>query len=123
MRRRPPRSTRTDTLVPYTTLFRSRRFGQAPQDHHLHRSDREGERGSDEGERGGGEGECERRPCGSEQRTDRARRLSQIGRAHVRTPVTNAHLVCRLLLETKNSNTQQYLSNNKTDTTTKHTYS
>src|SRR3546814_15638119 len=23
MRRRPPRSTRTDTLVPYTTLFRS----------------------------------------------------------------------------------------------------
>src|SRR3546814_1007249 len=26
----------------------------------------------------------------------------QIGRAHVRTPVTNAHLVCRLLLENKN---------------------
>src|SRR3546814_5155028 len=25
MRRRPPRSTRTDTLFPYTTLFRSRR--------------------------------------------------------------------------------------------------
>src|SRR3546814_7541731 len=24
---------------------------------------------------------------------------AQIGRAHVRTPVTNAHLVCRLLLE------------------------
>src|SRR3546814_13179781 len=29
--RRPPRSTRTDTLVPYTTLFRSTgRRGQAP---------------------------------------------------------------------------------------------
>src|SRR3546814_10000393 len=27
----------------------------------------------------------------------------QIGRAHVCTPVTNAHLVCRLLLETKNT--------------------
>src|SRR3546814_8499065 len=26
----------------------------------------------------------------------------EIGRAHVRTPVTNAHLVCRLLLEKKN---------------------
>src|SRR3546814_2793881 len=26
----------------------------------------------------------------------------QIGRAHVCTPVTHAHLVCRLLLETKN---------------------
>src|SRR3546814_16382798 len=28
MRRRPPRSTRTDTLFPYTTLFRSLRLGQ-----------------------------------------------------------------------------------------------
>src|SRR3546814_9159802 len=27
MIRRPPRSTRTDTLFPYTTLFRSARFG------------------------------------------------------------------------------------------------
>src|SRR3546814_8083047 len=27
MRRRPPRSTRTDTLFPYTTLFRSGRTG------------------------------------------------------------------------------------------------
>src|SRR3546814_4344120 len=34
----------------------------------------------------------------------------QIGRAHVRTPVTNAHLVCRLLLEKKKT------------TTTTHTY-
>src|SRR3546814_17859726 len=29
MRRRPPRSTRTDTLFPYTTLFRSPRHRQA----------------------------------------------------------------------------------------------
>src|SRR3546814_6721757 len=28
-----------------------------------------------------------------------AEALLQIGRAHVRTPVTNAHIVCRLLLE------------------------
>src|SRR3546814_9773322 len=27
--------------------------------------------------------------------------LAQIGRAHVCTPVTNAHLVCRLLIEQK----------------------
>src|SRR3546814_6633211 len=26
---------------------------------------------------------------------------AEIGRAHVRTPVTNAHLVCRLLLDNK----------------------
>src|SRR3546814_7646855 len=32
-------------------------------------------------------------------------RLSEIGRAHVCTPVHNAHLVCRLLLETKNKPT------------------
>src|SRR3546814_1799477 len=31
-----------------------------------------------------------------------ARRPAEIGRAHVRTPVTNAQLVCRLLLEKKN---------------------
>src|SRR3546814_13267277 len=38
MRRRPPRSTRTDTLLPYTTLFRSRHravsnlsYGQRPR--------------------------------------------------------------------------------------------
>src|SRR3546814_2823426 len=28
--RRPPRSTRTDTLLPYTTLFRSRRLHRLP---------------------------------------------------------------------------------------------
>src|SRR3546814_5772102 len=30
----------------------------------------------------------------------------EIGRAHVRTPVTNAHLVCRLLLEKKKKKTK-----------------
>src|SRR3546814_13766035 len=32
MIRRPPRSTRTDTLFPNSTLFRSHRFGLAPRD-------------------------------------------------------------------------------------------
>src|SRR3546814_7320348 len=32
--------------------------------------------------------------------------MEQIGRAHVRTPVTNAHLVCRLLLEKKKNKTK-----------------
>src|SRR3546814_21198734 len=46
MRRRPPRSTRTDTLVPYTTLFRSRlcepvdpECGRALADRRLRRDD------------------------------------------------------------------------------------
>src|SRR3546814_4589391 len=33
MIRRPPRSTRTDTLFPYTTLFRSLRGGGRPRRH------------------------------------------------------------------------------------------
>src|SRR3546814_12715009 len=33
MIRRPPRSTRTDTLFPYTTLFRSRDVRQAARQH------------------------------------------------------------------------------------------
>src|SRR3546814_1489593 len=33
MIRRPPRSTRTDTLFPYTTLFRSRRVPRAGRGH------------------------------------------------------------------------------------------
>src|SRR3546814_1068900 len=39
------------------------------------------------------------------------RRFEQIGRAHVRTPVTNAHLVCRLLLEKKKINATQQTQN------------
>src|SRR3546814_16266987 len=35
MIRRPPRSTRTDTLFPYTTLFRSRQRGDAWNAHSL----------------------------------------------------------------------------------------
>src|SRR3546814_18226781 len=34
MIRRPPRSTRTDTLVPYTTLFRSQDLHPAPARRH-----------------------------------------------------------------------------------------
>src|SRR3546814_1554484 len=41
MKRRPPRSTRTDTLFPYTTLFRSRaRRAEMPQgEHEQHQAD------------------------------------------------------------------------------------
>src|SRR3546814_4582642 len=90
MIRRPPMSTRTDTLFPSTTLFRSHLVGNlaalgfmAPP---------------------------------AEARTGPLRLLAifllagavglaveaaESGRAHVCTPVTNAPLVCRLLLEKK----------------------
>src|SRR3546814_3594410 len=42
----------------------------------------------------------------------------KIGRAHVCTPVTNAHLVCRLLLENKQRTPLTYI--NKQPTATSH---
>src|SRR3546814_4639734 len=44
--------------------------------------------------------------------------IFEIGRAHVCTPVTNAHLVCRLLLETKQTTT--YQTRKSTNTTICH---
>src|SRR3546814_1542771 len=99
MIRRPPRSTRTDTLFPYTTLFRSVR-------HRLVRArarcpyDRQGRIEP-------------RRDLGGALRIARlqgtddqpARPARQIGSAHVCTPVTNAHLVCRPLLDQKHTPT------------------
>src|SRR3546814_2706391 len=61
MIRRPPRSTRTDTLFPYTTLFRSRSCGGKDR---LYRADLFGERagpGDDIfGQHGGGLAQIER---------------------------------------------------------------
>src|SRR3546814_4656226 len=72
MIRRPPRSTRTDTLFPYTTLFRS---ACGRWDRHCRES----------GHRRG----FSDWPPRSEEHTSELQ-------------VTNAHLVCRLLLEKKN---------------------
>src|SRR3546814_12913862 len=68
MLRRPPRSTRTDTLFPYTTLFRSVRAA--------------GGGGPGRGARAGGgrRRECARRRPGRRGARDPA---GQIGRAHV----------------------------------------
>src|SRR3546814_2502627 len=38
----------------------------------------------------------------------------KIGRAHVCTPVTNAHLVCRLLLERKKTKKRKHIEENMT---------
>src|SRR3546814_1182196 len=40
-------------------------------------------------------------PASFHSRSARAAEWTEIGRAHVCTPVTTAHLVCRLLLDTK----------------------
>src|SRR3546814_8638041 len=86
---RPPRATRTDTRCPYTTLFRS---GQLPARPPTRRSMniwamRSGLPG----------GDMRRAMPGAPRPSS-----PKIGRAHVCTPVTNAHLVCRLLLDINN---------------------
>src|SRR3546814_14725696 len=87
MIRRPPRSTRTDTLFPYTTLFRSRpdeATCMAP----VQASPRATTTRNPPG-RGSAA------PCGG----DAALRRSEEHTSEFQ--VTNAHLVCRLLLEKK----------------------
>src|SRR3546814_5464788 len=100
MRRRQPSSTRTYTLFPYATLFRSVRAAENSR--------------ADSGSRAASARDCRGKnhnrylPSTSHRDRDRHaavrldRRYRQIGRAHVCTPVTNAHLVCRLLLEKNN---------------------
>src|SRR3546814_8757693 len=48
------------------------------------------------------------KPFDGEGMATRPSQLIAVGRAHVRTPVTNAHLVCRLLLENTHRNPRQY---------------
>src|SRR3546814_10439029 len=135
MRPTPPRSTLTDTLFPYTTLFRSVRQVLGRRHHHRERLAVAGEGDRNLGGHhvaglGGaavaavqdllssraGQGivlEFRFRHCGSEITATRGgravwappitlqerRKPREMGRAHVRTPLTNAHLVCRPQLE------------------------
>src|SRR3546814_7222280 len=104
----PPTSTRTDSLFPYTTLVRSgrraeRRTGTAAV---------VTARGHD--------AECGLRremPGQTELRQESLVGFveREIGRAHVCTPVTNAHLVCRLLIEKKKTNYTNTIQQNCTE--------
>src|SRR3546814_1590133 len=104
-----PRSTLTDTLCPYTTLFRSvharRPVSMRLPERSFHRMHAGRHwRGRGLRRRSG----SWRRPASPHGRLDRHRAWriryalatpasEQIGRAHVCTPVTNAHLLCSLL--------------------------
>src|SRR3546814_7961366 len=107
MQLRPPRSTRTYTLFPYTTLFRSHvivakeDFGRLPDASEME---------EDMLDLAAGVRRTSRLSC-QIVLTDEGI-AKQIGRAHVRTPVTNAHLVCRLLLENKKNIPQPAMSGN-----------
>src|SRR3546814_5853601 len=87
MLRRPPRSTRTDTLCPYTTLFRS--IDLNPDKAIFDRK--------------GFNQWIVRDQVGHLviQISHEFQMRRKIGRAHVWTQVTNEHHVCRVLLEKK----------------------
>src|SRR3546814_2328235 len=104
MIRRPPRFTHTDTLVPATTPSRSirrrrntsmtasRRIRRRPLPRNLNDEHRLARK--------------EQQPCVplifSYRSSSRRRTMTEIGRAHVWTPVTNAQLACPLLHEIYN---------------------
>src|SRR3546814_2147130 len=83
MIRRPPRSTRTDTLFPYTTLFRSVVAGEPPR--HLGQvvgPEREELRGpGDLAGRDGGPGQLDHRADRSEEHTSELQSLMRISYA------------------------------------------
>src|SRR3546814_3756594 len=99
--RQPPRSTRTDTLFPYTTLFRSPSPSTRRAACRRRRTSRasSGPCATPGRSRGGG------RPAGTPRSRSRwgvaAVVLDQDRKSTRLNPVTNAHLVCRLLLEKK----------------------
>src|SRR3546814_6587913 len=122
MLRRPPGSTRTDTLFPYTTLFRAvlRSIRQIYRRNEMVdfaklRSITPAERAIADEELRNAEIIAERNERAAlskttinftlaedaELRSTMAGAKIEIGRAHVRTPVTNAHPECRLILEKK----------------------
>src|SRR3546814_1889674 len=121
MLRRPPRSTRTDPLFPYTTLFRSCLLRRCParnlrtsSDQHQRAVARSTPRSmvrtpiAPKRKAGGlaldlpphrNDGESALGGIDVDHRLVRR----QTGRAHACTPVTNAPLVCRLLLHNTQS--------------------
>src|SRR3546814_8481876 len=121
MLRRPPRSTRTDTLFPYTTLFRSTGTYHCIQaalpamlasgwGRIINVASTAGLTGYP----------YVSAYCAAKHGVVGLTR-AQIGRAHVCTPVTNAHLVCRLLLDKKKKNKRNTTQKTNYYQITKHT--
>src|SRR3546814_2762234 len=103
MIRRPPRSTRTDTLFPYTTLFLSI---ESRDPHLTHPAPACLAR---TGLRSAARAPKTQPKTGPKSGAAMRKIAPPIGRSeeHTSTPVTNAQLVCRLLLEKKKKNNQK----------------
>src|SRR3546814_5587447 len=131
MKRLPPRSTRTDTLFPHTTLFRSQELESVDPDAAFETGNGDAIDGDlappaaqaapaqDSSPAPVAEPAVETYADPGDAPAANTAPAEEIGRAHVWTPVTNAHLVCRLLLEKKkdtityHNNTYRYTSKTK----------
>src|SRR3546814_2119426 len=102
MIRRPPRSTRTDTLFPYTTLFRSTVFSSAAELGGIQVEDQPKDMDRPSFIRMDPPGHTRQRKVVAPIVAPRYLVEMERSEEHTsETPVTNAHLVCRLLLEKK----------------------
>src|SRR3546814_8241625 len=102
MRRRLPRATRTDTLRPYTTLVRSQKNSGAARASELQLHFATSPPSANSG-RPPKFRSHPKNPC-----------LPSRSEEHTSEPVTNAHLVCRLLLEKKNRPFRNLLTPSRT---------
>src|SRR3546814_8630185 len=102
MIRRPPRSTRTDTLCPYTTLFRSQSDGR--QEHRL-RAGKPPPRASGD-RRTGARAAAAHRPARSEEHTSELQSLMRISYA----------VFCLKKKKKNKSELKSLLSNSQADT-------
>src|SRR3546814_4020907 len=123
MIRRPPRSTRTDTLFPYTTLFRSEVLGRRRVAFHEPLAFRVGEVAA-LAARAFGDQHADPVNAGwvelrSEEHTSELQSLMRISyavfclkkkksRAHIRSPITSLHIVSNL--RTNNANNQHIMT-------------
>src|SRR3546814_4262654 len=98
MRRRPPRSTRTDTLFPYTTLFRS--YGPAPRRAACARSTTRRRPGC----RWGSPIMCSTAACTGRRWNKDNRRRSEEHTSELQSLMRNSYAV--FCLKNKNNNTQ-----------------
>src|SRR3546814_10667030 len=112
MIRRPPRSTRTDTLFPYTTLFRSADRDHQPLHHRIHaRIGGDPEHSHDKGARGGNGGghgsqpKAVNAPCSGECRSrpdEHTSELQSIMRVSYAVFCLKKHTICHIQLQHTN---------------------
>src|SRR3546814_9813342 len=111
MIRRPPRSTRTDTLFPYTTLFRSHRAQTLPARFRLRRQDVPVDRAAVKARRRAGLQAADTRMQFAQSRGQRIARRSEEHTSELQSLMRISYAV--FCLKKKNKNIQDNTHHNK----------